>query len=332
LNPKSNSYIRIKTIDDLDPNKFSINQIQQRFIDGNKQKYGLRFNKDTRRIEILKLLPNGEFEVVLREKDSDTPRPKLEMNLDAYDVPLPESSPNEPVPQSPSVSPVGEEIVEEPKEPLVHEGLDLDISNTSLPSKPIPRAIPRSKKLGTPKELPSDTIAEQFLDILHGFDARVDYILKNLRESQIFEATGDPSENQDIVGNFRREYDFHVGKEIKDALKIHEEILSNPRPLIFYLSKITTDQKNEIESIEDEKQKFFALHSIEMKKTIPKCFQITKIFVSQLLSIFNLKSESQIRQLQFLNQELYRDSKNAVIFFTQELDKVMVDVKNWIES
>ncbi len=48
-------YIKIDSITDIDPLKLSISQIQQRYIDKDNNRYALRFNKETRRIEILKL-------------------------------------------------------------------------------------------------------------------------------------------------------------------------------------------------------------------------------------------------------------------------------------
>lgn len=56
-------YIKIDSISEIDPLKLSISQIQQRYIDKDNNRYALRFNKETRRIEILKLIGN-HFEVV----------------------------------------------------------------------------------------------------------------------------------------------------------------------------------------------------------------------------------------------------------------------------
>lgn len=49
----------------------------------------------------------------------------------------------------------------------------------------------------------------------------------------------------------------------------------------------------------------------------------------QLLNILNLKSDIQVKQLQYANQLMYVDAKNASLYFAQDLDKTILDIENW---
>ncbi|PJZ46474.1 LIC_10450 family protein [Leptospira brenneri] len=370
------NYIKIGSIAEIDPIKLSISQIQQRYIDKDNNRYALRFNKDTRRIEILKLVGN-HFEVVPPSSlsaSSETPKPSTnpvtatnsqtttQISEGLKSNPIlgklvgsqtqTQPSPNEKQQESPK-----DKLGSSPEENLMREDVDLDIFDGE-PPPPLPTKEPLSHDglLNTP-DLPSpketeETVSEEpnlqvgadsdektafqsiedFIKLLSTYRERVTAIIRNLQSSRIFELTGDPSENKNIVGNFAREMESQVFESIDKMVDLHKEMTSYPRPITYYISKAPAEKREEMKFIESDKEKLNKLHLFEMQRhsdTIVKDFKKLSL---QLLNILNLKNEIQVKQLQYANQLMYVDAKNASLYFAQDLDKTILDIEHWKQS
>ncbi len=340
MNPKP-SYIKIKSISEIDTNKISVSQINQRFIDEQKNRYVLRFNKITRRIEILKVLANGELELVnsgmiaSEPKKASNPDPAIKTDSNV----------------KPKTNSVLESFLTEKSEfeshnksDLMDESLDLDIfqeppprpaQKQTSPNKEIPQIAKKTPAIRlSPIVAPGLTDHQRidyFFDLMESHKDRLTHIIENLKQSMIFEATGDPSENKNIVGNFERELIFEVFQEIERINFLHKEIKTFPRQISFYISKLPIEHRDLVNDLESDKEKLDFIYVFEMKRGIDSCLKKMKQFSQQLLSLINLKSEPQIKQLQYQNQLLFADSKNAAIFFAQELDGILNDLKTWIK-
>ncbi|PJZ84971.1 LIC_10450 family protein [Leptospira harrisiae] len=365
-------YIKIESISEIDPIKLSISQIQQRYIDKDNNRYALRFNKETRRIEILKLIGN-HFEVVPKSQIHQTaeePKPNPTPITPQYSQPTTQIS--EDLKSNPIlgklVGVLGPKTVEKPveipkenlnptgEENLMNEDVDLDIFEGEEPPPLTETPLSHEGLLNTP-EPPSpkdpETIdnaepnlqvgvdsdektafqsIEDFIKLLTTYRERVTAIIRNLQSSRIFELTGDPSENKNIVGNFAREMESQVFEAIDKMVDLHKEMTSYPRPITYYISKAPAEKREEMKFIESDKEKLNRLHLFEMQRhsdTIVKDFKKLSL---QLLNILNLKNDIQVKQLQYANQLMYVDAKNASLYFAQDLDKTILDIENWKQS
>jgi len=329
------SYIRIGSISEIDPNKLSISQIQQKFVDSENNRYSLRFNKDSKRIEILKVLPNQEFELVNSGISSAEKPPIEKKSLESLlRETLPEEKPK-PITQESTQSSFNKRAhFRDKKEPLIGEDVDLDVfsESPSRVSSPSQTSSESTKMIQNRSLLRNRDIAEQYLDIMSAHRERLEYILLNLKNSKIFEITGDPSENKNIIGNFQREIDLQVFQEIEKATRTHQEMQSFPRPITYYMSKASHENREKAKDLATDKDRLDFLYSIEMKRNILHCLQLLKTFSTQLISLINIKSETQVKQLLYQNQILFVDSKTAAIFYTQELDGILSECQKWTES
>lgn len=365
-------YIKIESISEIDPIKLSISQIQQRYIDKDNNRYALRFNKDSRRIEILKLVGN-HFELV-----PHSPTPTAVEDSKSLPVQNPKSTPLiTPISEDLKSNPIlgklvgtlgaksnpSEKTVEIQKEKLspvaeenlMREDVDLNIFEGEEPPS-VQETFSHAGLLNTP-DLPTPTEAEEkenaepnlqvgedsddrtafqriedFLKLLTTYRERVTAIIRNLQSSRIFELTGDPSENKNIVGNFAREMEAQVFEAIDKMVDLHKEMTSYPRPITYYISKAPLEKREEMKFIESDKEKLNRLHLFEMQRhsdTIVKDFKMLSL---QLLNILNLKNDIQVKQLQYANQLMYVDAKNASLYFAQDLDKTILDIEHWKQS
>ncbi|TGK82333.1 hypothetical protein EHQ24_13835 [Leptospira noumeaensis] len=368
-------YIKIDSISEIDPLKLSISQIQQRYIDKDNNRYALRFNKDTRRIEILKLIGN-HFEVVPQSPSSAssdtaktatnpttqvTPPPTTQISeglkanpilgklvgLQSSTQPNPTDKPLESQKDNPDSDPEDNLMQEDvdldifegetpppltTEEPLSHDGL---LNTPDLPKTEEPEGITNTEpnlQVGEDGDKTAFQSIEDFIKLLSTYRERVTAIIRNLQSSRIFELTGDPSENKNIVGNFAREMESQVFEALDKMIDLHKEMTSYPRPITYYISKAPAEKREEMKFIESDKEKLNRLHLFEMQRhsdTIVKDFKKLSL---QLLNILNLKNEIQVKQLQYANQLMYVDAKNASLYFAQDLDKTILDIENWKQS
>ncbi|XDD43206.1 hypothetical protein AB3N58_02260 [Leptospira sp. WS60.C2] len=369
-------YIKIDSITDIDPLKLSISQIHQRYIDKDNNRYALRFNKEIRRIEILKLVGN-HFELLPQHQTSiPKPEPKKNLPKPTADIPsqpivisedlksnpilgrfitTPEAKPNSPEKSNKPLEISKEKLSPIVEENLMREDVDLDIFEGEEPPKE-EVGISHEGLLNTPdsnhpeeesdhSQITAETRLEEgigektaqqriddFLKIIATYRERITAIIRNLQSSRIFELTGDPSENKNIVGNFSREMDSTVFEAIDKMIDLHKEMTSYPRPITYYISKAPVEKREEMKLIESDKEKLNNLHLFEMQRHTEGIIKDLKKMSLQLLNILNLKNEIQVKQLQYANQLMYVDAKNASLYFAQDLDKTILEIEHWKQS
>lgn len=351
-------YIKINSIEEIDPNKLSISQITQKYIDKDNNRYALRFNKETRRIEIIKLGVNQHYEVVKQEpkhSGNETTVTNSPPEISAPSTQKPNPHPEtKPISVEKSVKPVEipkEKLSQPLEENLLGADIELDIfkpgeeppnpsssyeddSNEEQSSQTAPmEAESPTLNLGdTSQSLTPQQRIEEFIKQLGIYRERANAIIKNLQSSRIFEVTGDPSENKNIVGNFAREMESRVFEAMDKMVDLHKEMTSYPRPITYYISKAPPDKREEMRLIESDKEKLDKLHLFEMQKHTEAIIRDLKELSLQLMTILNIKTEVQVKQLQYPNQLMYVDAKNASLYFAQDLDKSILDVQNWKHS
>lgn len=371
-------YIKIDSITDIDPLKLSISQIHQRYIDKDNNRYALRFNKEIRRIEILKLVGN-HFEIlphhpVSHPKESQTtinsplevishPTPPPIISEDLRSNPIlgklistPDLKPTSPEKVAKPLEIAKEKLSPVVEENLMREDVDLDIFDGEEPPKPVetlshegllntpeppkpeeeeedPNQITANTRLedGTGEKTAQQRI-DDFLKIIATYRERITAIIRNLQSSRIFELTGDPSENKNIVGNFSREIDATVFEAIDKMIDLHKEMTSYPRPITYYISKAPVEKREEMKLIESDKEKLNNLHLFEMQRHTDTIIKDLKKLSLQLLNILNLKNDIQVKQLQYANQLMFVDAKNASLYFAQDLDKTILEIEYWKQS
>jgi len=374
-------YIKVHTIDEIDPNKLSISQITSRYIDKDNNRYALRFNKETRRIEIIKLGTNQGFEVVkqeprpspeekplVEEPGGQTPIAAPQSTVPISETPIEKQVTNpspiiikkNPTPESkPVLSEKLAKVLEMQKEKAqaqTEEGLlgadiELDIFQPGeMPPSPLSSSEePKLEEIAeghredeeqgpslNPNErthfLTPNQRIEEFIKQLGIYRERANAIIKNLQSSRIFEITGDPSENKNIVGNFAREMEARVFEAMDKMVDLHKEMTSYPRPITYYISKAPLDKREEMKLIDSDKEKLDKLHLFEMQKHTENIVRAMKDLSLQLMNILTIKTETQVKQLQYPNQLMYVDAKNASLYFAQDLDKSILDVEHWKNS
>ncbi len=353
MNPSE--YIKVDSIADIDPNKLSLSYVGKKFIDKNNNRFSIRFNRETRKMEIVRLATLQEG-----KSKENSPPPSKERN------PKPGSTPALPNSQTPSQKETSEFQTLSQTEPKTQ--IPTDHSESPKPSVVEPSPIATEKGKPTPKEWdfskydidisqaesskasdaqPTDSgekpnprledkwkdknERDKIADILKRIEEakkRIQAVLINIKSSRIFEITGDPSENQNIIGNLTREFDVEVFQHLDAASNYLKELTSYPRPVSYYTAKFERTKREELEKA-DDKQKLHLVIRWEMQEAYTRILASLKALSLSLLKVMNLKNENHLRQLQYMNQLMFKDAKNATLYCLQDIDQLIQEVEDW---
>lgn len=355
-------YIQVDSIHDIDPNKLSLSYVGKKFIDKENNRFSIRFNKETRKMEIVRLVvrqPNKpEEENTTKNPESITkptpskptnqkaPTPERETKIEPsspketkLETPPPSTnSPQEPTPKTTLNPTISKNPSSGTKPTWNLKNYDLDFTEKENPKEE--ENIPSSQESPKPTKPELDPIQEKwkdkterdkidnFLKRIEEAKARINAALVNIKSSRIFEITGDPSENQNIIGNLTREFDVEVFQHIEAATNYLKELTFYPRAINYYTAKFERTKRKELANA-DDKQKLHLVIRWEMQEAFTKICENLKALTISLLEVLNMKKESQIKQLQYMNQMLFRNAKDATFYVFQDVEKLIQELEDW---
>lgn len=381
----SSDYIRVESIQDIDPNKLSVSYAGKKFIDKDNNRFSIRFNRETRRMEIVKILirqgdkiqgdmdlrPWEAVEKMTPEKIHKNDAGSTDKNKEKLQQANTEASEKAPEPENQKQDKIQEKKYE--KKPALHrkdanwnfDNYDLNIQST--PS--IENAKIRESKTESNIQLTFDSSEDESFDSsadpteanpaqsdeksdlpismeekwkdknerdkidklmknIETTKTRINSVLINIKSSRIFEVTGDPSENQNIMGNLSREFDIEVFQNLDEIANYYKELISYPRALSYYTAKYERTRKNEL-SKADDTEKLHLVIRWEMQESFTKILEKLKALTLSLLDVLNMKNESHIKQLQYQHQLMFNDAKNATYYCSQDIESYIQEVEEW---
>ncbi|NCN10107.1 MAG: hypothetical protein GW938_09720 [Leptospira sp.] len=179
------------------------------------------------------------------------------------------------------------------------------------------------------KSLNEITRIEQMMKELETVKNRINSVLINIKSSRIFEITGDPSENQNIIGNLTRDFDVEAFQNLDKLSNYLKELISYPRAINYYTAKFERSHKDELRDAKSEKEKLDLVIRWEMQEGFTLCLEKLKALILSLLNVLNMKSDTHIKQLQYPNQLMFTDAKNAAIYCSQDVERLIRELEEW---
>jgi hypothetical protein len=393
-------YIRVVSIDEIDPNKLSLSYIGKKFIDKDNNRFSIRFNKDSRKMEVVKImirsggkiqedaslksweestsieksqLEKSNFIPPVTKNENDSPKlggnPLQNLNskenksgsLDSFGVGLDEKKNSldkkienkiqKPYSDDWNLSGLDMDIGLEPSfkasinkkhtdkidfieneqsiETEILSPLPLEDEASFHDDKTIDQQILNSEVDLKQNAINERTRIEEMMKELETAKNRINSVLTNIKSSRIFEVTGDPSENQNIIGNLTRDFDVEAFQILDKLSNYLKELVSFPRAINYYTAKFERSKKDELKNAGNEKEKLNLVIRWEMQEGFTLILDKLKSLTLNLLNVMNLKTENHIKQLQYSNQLMFTDAKNATVYCSQDLDRLIRDLENW---
>ncbi|WCL49310.1 LIC_10450 family protein [Leptospira sp. GIMC2001] len=388
MSQENTDYIRVNSINEIDPNKLSLSFVGKKFIDKDNNRFSIRFNRETRKMEVVKIMirsggkiqEDNSLRAWEESKEIDKPlqdyiKPDTQVTKQSLETPNihESSSPHDSKKQldskknsqSASIPSQSTDKSKDNKDDFNFSGIDLDISLEDFGSPVTPSRTETSqenleiqetrsqsskpeenyddkkgvneKSTSASSEIKTKAIKpeeeknkiEALMKSIEEAKTRIQSVLNNIKSSRIFEITGDPSENKNIIGNLTREFDVEVFQPLEKISNYLKELTSYPRAINYYTAKFEKSKRDDLSLAVNDKDKLALVMRWEMQEGFTSLLGKFKALSHSLLDVFNLKTETHVKQLQYQNQLMFTDAKNATIFCSQDIEKLIKDVENW---
>ncbi|MBM9500031.1 hypothetical protein JWG44_07180 [Leptospira sp. 201903071] len=356
---KRSEYIVVDSISSVDPNALSLDQLNQKFIDKQGNRFALRFNRNTRRAEFVRITLESPTKGATQiHKPSSAPVQKKQgskpltpgmgkitlqeiiaktQQQSSVKIPKPNESQmiNEgAVQQSIFQEPAWDQTKAKDNTTLDLGRMDLNIMEHSSPSaSSYKESKDSSFKIEFGSSSPGETnIVEKRISDLTKIKERIHSVLNNLQNSKIFEITGDPSENKNIIGNLNREFDIEFFQKLDKILNYHKELTTYPRSVNYYTAKYESSRKQLLQSktLDSEKLKLVTLW--EMQEMMLGLIQKLKKMVLNTLNVLNTKNDNHIKQLAYNQQQMFRDSRTALLYCSEDISSLLISLERWVDT
>jgi hypothetical protein len=241
MNPHS-EYIFVRSIDEVDPKKLTVRDLNKKFIDQEGRKYAIKFDLETRQIKFVRLA--GSYQEALKIKQ-EIQKEKFIEKKEKLEFQLPEKREE---PTSTKISNFQE-----------NKNMDFDFYS------PDENFIDENEFF---KELERDT--KKSVESLRAIE-------KNLNRSQVFEKL---SNSLNDFFDLQKEIEVKCYHSSEEAFKIFKELVYFPRPVSYYISRLSEPVRKKIEKF-DEQQQFDYI----------KRFEIYKIFRELIMNVIDLTNQ-----------------------------------------
>lgn len=256
--PYQNSqYILIDSVDDLDPRKINIRDLNKKYMDRDGNRYALRFDLTSRQVQVVRLAGSrGEAarirEEILKQRQDTEPSFYIESKTDDIfnETPLPDSpiaSPPEKVELAPKAEPT-----------FLKPNSDFnDATGTGFsdgfrePGEPAINAIDLFPELE--REITRITDSQKaILKVMNRLSA-----IPELGDAEAFDALVKKIDDECIQGGF-------------ESIRLYQEFNNYPKTPLHYLANFPEAEKNRIEALPSEAVQMEAIKKFELHRSYAK--------------------------------------------------------------
>ncbi|TGK17875.1 hypothetical protein EHO61_10415 [Leptospira fluminis] len=362
ISRQESQYIVVNSIGEIDPNKLSVSQLGIKYIDRFGNRYAVRFNKESRKAELVRIalqkasdalpyqkprakqpgkgtpLDLGKLSALLKNtKDKSPEWVESLAEKGAKEEQIPAANSEKAI-SEPGSGPVPTKTDSpEPAPKITPANLDrFDLSKVDL-------NITESQIENKPDETPSFIdpddrnynreagFIEGKLSEFQRIKERIESVLNNIRSSKIFEATGDPSENKNIVGNLNREYDLEFFQKLDKILNYHKELTSFPRSITYYTAKYESSKKQILQSKTNDFDKLQLVIRWEMQEMLLSLSKKLKKMVLDTLNVLNTKNENHLKQIAYNQQQMFKDARSALLYCSEDIGATLISLQKWVD-
>ncbi|MCB1324755.1 MAG: hypothetical protein H7A21_11205 [Spirochaetales bacterium] len=314
-------YIPINSIDEIDPARISIRDINKRYVDREGNRYATRFNLQTRQIEVVRLFKNRQEALrlrqdILKDRAEERIRRRDEIRArraaEAEDLDVEEASQNperrpEPVASAP------------PEDDLDLEGLELSDVEPPQPKRGAAPPPEPPEKMFIEKQF-----VEELAQELSRTKERQQVILNHLKNAHYWEKgkAGDFSE-------IERELDLECWQECESAVNYYRELYGYPRSVSHYMIRLDEDEKKKAEAMPDDAARMEMIRRWETRRTFRKMFEVIRKKTERLVELAGAISEQEMRALPAAQQKQVQDSRVSADLSIKDAERRLREIDYW---
>lgn len=337
-------YEYIHSIDDIDPSRVSIRDINKRYVDREGNRYATRFNPTTRRVEIVRLASTREEAMELRsqilkerkeiKKSEHSLRHQQNQNTPGSPAQFAQENETEgSSSRNPSFSSAEVYAYDEQGirynmnqiDPYADDEFHVPSSVSSSSGSP-GFLDPPGKEKPTIEKNPfyESQFLEETSQNLVKIKDRLFAIGNNLKRSRLFET-------------YKGEEFFEISRQIdnegisgaENAINLYKEITHYPRPLTYYLSRMNEAQKKHIESMESEEKRMEIVKRWELQESFEAVFNTIMNISVDLIRILNEIPDEIMSKLAAQQKTYLDNARTSAELLVEDCNKKIARIEVW---
>lgn len=279
-------FIRINDISDINVAKATVYDLSNRYIDSKGNMYGLRYNRDTRKIDIIRIIRTpvksaGYFQnKLVRQKRQSRADNGQRAPGGAFGA----------VPEG--------EVLAEGEAGEGAEAVEL--------------------------EFDPERYLEETLELMKTHRDRFNGIMMNIKNSKIV-PDNDRAGNISLSDIFRN-LDIDGIQRIEKILTSHKELKNYPRSITYYQSKLDQKGRDILEALPDDTRKMKFIYFFEQFHAIRNLYRTLSKIISDLQFFLEEKKPDEIKNLTFAEKQFHEDAKISINNTIKDINGVMREI------
>ncbi len=300
-------FIPINSIEDIDPQKISIRDINKRYIDRQGNRYATRFNLETRRIEVVRIAQSKEEAIRIAQQIRQENRTERQAPRSAGEAQAsadPESRSEADIPEFDDFSAV------EP-ESLSSGG------NGAAPSS------------GAGPEFQSGVfienhLLEEIVQHLGRTKERQQVVLNNLKNSRAFEGEGAMA-----LSELQREIDIDCWQAAEEAINYYRELYGYPRSVSQYIMRLPPEEKTKAEAAPDEQSRMEMIRRWETRRAFEALYVKISDLTLRMQGLLSDLTSDATSQLMAAQRQQLEDAEASVQILQDEVQQKLHQINQW---
>ncbi len=318
-------FIPINSIADIDPEKISIRDINKRYIDREGNKYATRFNLQSRKVEVVRIVKTrAEAQRVsqqIKRERYETRRANRRQASDVPDAVEPEFSGDASDFESDSTS--------LPPEPEIPEFDDLesdDLAPSDLVGNSGGGASPGGQASGP--DMHSGVFIEQHLiDEIVAHLSRCkegqQVVINNLKNSRCFEGAG--NDLNDLI----REIDVDCWQASESAVNYYKELYGYPRSVAQYIIRLTPEERTRVEALGDDAERMEIIRRLETRRGFEQVYRKIHDLTGRTIALIESVPDETKSQLLAAPRQQLEDAQASTEILLGEVNEKLFQIEQW---
>ncbi len=285
--------IRVRSSEDIDISKISVYDLSNRYVDARGNMFGLKYNRKEKKIEIIKLIRTPARSAgYFNKKVLEYRRGQMKEG--------PQNIENESAGEA-STSELQSENIENSEE-----------------DNPIEFPSDISLKANL---FDADAFIKRAVESMKNHRERLNGIMMNIKNSNVIRET-DREASAYLIDVFRT-LDIDGVQRIDKILAEHKELVSYPRSLVYYLSKLDTRSKNIVDALSGESTKMRFIFLVEMFFAIRNLYKNLHKVLQELADFLASKNLDEARGLSHGELKMFEDGQVSVKSTIAEAEEII---------
>ena len=281
-------FIHINDISEINTSKITVYDFKNRYIDPHGNMYGLRYDKKTKKIDVIKLIRTpikaaAYFHQMLKTHKRDS---SLKQEYEELF-----------------------ESIEYDEEEINVEGGGIDNDATEV----VDLAFN-----------PDRTIINT-IEYLHNHKERIHGILMNIRNSNVITESDRINYNQ--LEDLYRNIDIDGLQRIDRILENHKELTNYPRSISYYLSKLDNKRKKIYYMLDSDTRRMKLIYYSEMYHSIRGLYRNLYNIFKDLKYFLESQNIEEIRDITYNEKQKFYDARLSVDNTISEITKILGENK-----